>query len=593
MEPLELFDILFNLRLEQWPQLRRRYHDLFSQHEIDTLERSERTFKAGGRNVVLLAFENRFASLGGLTPVMKYLPQELKKMGERIVLVSPFHAKHSAMKAAQKAGLFTRSFSGELFHLCDYETELTCYCDTAAELPSYYLQIPGRFSAGDNPYGYEDPEELLLDALAFAAAVPFALKKLGITDNVLFHAHEWETAPIAITSKLAAMSGVLHQARTVLTLHNSFDSPFPAALKRRFFGKDLKGDTVLQCSIPFLNGPLLTVSAPFAHELCHDPLQRTVFTDHLQTAFSMNPPIGIENGIFSDSSFPFTNTTLAAAGDGNCDKLLTRKATYKRRCLTVLERARDPRIIGKIKRGAAKGNAPIFYMAGRLDFTQKGFDVMFCAFERLKRGRAKLFFCPSSMPSNGVDDLKFFEKIAARCAGDIEIWPFKIPRRLYDLLLKGSSFFLMPSLYEPFGSANESLLNGTPIVARGTGGLWVQVNSLCAVDVPSFYENLHLGRNPAPPNGILFREKYPDAQAEQEWSTLLKLPVAQRLELPLFDSLVEAAHGALEQAIAAYSRPKDYAGLIQNAIRDVQKFSWDRAASKYRQVYDVATYRGM
>ena len=68
---------------------------------------------------------------------------------------------HSAMKAAHREGLFTPSFSGARFHLCGFETEFTCYGDGSAELPTYYLRIPGRFTAGENPYGYEDPEELL------------------------------------------------------------------------------------------------------------------------------------------------------------------------------------------------------------------------------------------------------------------------------------------------------------------------------------------------------------------------------------------------------------------------------------------------
>jgi glycogen synthase len=592
MEQTALFDIRFNLRLEQWTTLRRKRHDLFSQLEIDTLDRAERSFNPGGRKVVLLAFENRFASLGGLSPVMKQLPHQLKKMGERVVFLSPFHDCHPAMKAAHKEKLFTRVFGPTRFNLCDYETEVSCFVDTSAELPTYYVRIPGRFTAGDNPYGYENPESLLLDALSFSAAVPFVLKKLGMTENLLFHAHEWETAPIAVTSKLAVLSGVIRQARTLLTLHNSFDSAFPDAAKRLFLGKTIPGHTVLQCAIPYLSGPLLTVSAPFAHEVSHDPLQCTVFTDHLQTEFSMNPPIGIENGIFSSAAAPFTDATIADAERGNVERLLTRKNTCGRRFLLALDRVRDPRIIGKIRSGKGTAGVPLFFMAGRLDFMQKGFDVMACAFERLTRGSAKLFFCPSSASANG-NGLDFFKKIVSRCEGDFEIWPFKIPRRLYEFALRGSAFFLMPSLYEPFGSANESLTNGTPIVARGTGGLWVQVHPLNPIEIPSFYDQLHLTGTSQSPNGILFRERYPDELAEKEWRTLMRLAPEERLQVPLFESLVDSAHRALEQAIEVYSRPNDYAALMVNAIREVKKFSWEKAAAKYRQVYEVASQRGI
>ncbi len=593
MAILDQFDRMFAMRLEQWPFLRRSCGEFFTGQETDLLRQAEQAFRPDSRTVVLLAFENSYASLGGLTPVMKYLPQQLATMGERVMFLSPFHARHSAMKAELRAGRFEQCFAKNRFRLAGYEADLDCYRDRAAEMPTYYLALPGRFTAGENPYGYDDQEELLLDTLAFSAAVPSALARLGFTDNILFHAHEWETAPIAVTSKLAVIAGCLHQARTVLTLHNSFDCGLSAKHKRRFFGRELRGDTVLQCAIPFLNGPLTTVSTPFARELCSDPLQRTVFADHLQTVFSMNPPIGIENGIFGNTSLPFTTAGLGEAREGKFEKLLARKQTWRGRFFKALQRGRDFCSIGRLNIGIDDTDTPVFFMAGRLDFMQKGFDVVFRAFERLRRGQAKLVFCPSGTSGSGKDDMEFFRKITARCAGDIEIWPFKVPRVLYDLFLRGSSFLLMPSLYEPFGSANEGLLSGTPIVARGTGGLWIQVNSAVPVNVPSFYGSLRLDGNRKSPTGILFREEYPDGQAEKEWRRLLSLPAERRLTVPLFASLVKAANGALKNAVALYSRPDAYARLIVNGLAEVKEFSWQRAAEKYRQVYDVTTTRGM
>jgi glycogen synthase len=589
----ERFDLLFSMRLEQWTPLRRNLHALFNRLEIETLQRSERGFRSGARQVVMLAFENCIASLGGLTPVMKYLPHHLRKKGERVIFISPFHAGHSGMRNVLKAGLLEICFKDEPFHLCDYGSTLTCYRDTSAGIPSYYLSVSDRFCAGENPYAYKDRNDLLLDTLAFTAAVPFALSRMGITEHVLFHAHEWETALIAITSRMAVLSALLCQTRTVLTLHNSFDSGLSSSFQRTFFGKEIGGETVLQCAIPFLNGPIIAVSTPFAVEVRRDPLQKTFFTDHLQTIFSMNPPVGIENGNFGDSHPPISSSILRLADAGHFVRLLTRKKTFKRRFLKVLGTVRDARIMGRLNIDSHDAETPVFYMAGRLDFMQKGFDVMFNAFERLPRKKAKLLFCPSSRSAKRRDELAFFRAFAERCSGDIEIWPFKISRRLYDLFLRGSTFLLMPSLYEPFGSANEGLQNGTPVVARATGGLWLQVNSVTPVKVPAFYMDLPIAEKNGNPTGILFREEYPDDLASLEWRDLLEQPPSKRRGMPLYESLVDAAYGALLQAIEINARPGEYAALIRNGIREVGKFSWVKAAEKHIQVYDVATKRGI
>jgi glycogen synthase len=593
MTTLEHYDRLFTMRLELWPQLRRSSEEYFGQTELKGRIIPAPVFKSEARTIVQLAFENRHASLGGLAPATKHLTCQLEAMGEHVLFFSPYHNGCSGMRTARKDGLFEQCLKEIPFKCGGYEDIFSCYRDTSVEAPSYYIEIPGRFSAVDNPYGYDKPEELLLDSLAFVAAVPFALKNLSFTENILFHAHEWETALVAVTSKIADSERSLRGVRSILTLHNSFDFSLRPEIKRRFFGKGIKGETVLQCSIPFLSGPLITVSTPFARELSHDPLQRFNFARHLQTVFSMNPPLGIENGLFSEASSPFTASVLHGASGGRYGKLLSRKHTYRTRFLRAVGRYRGERNTGSLCIDYNDKAVPVFFMAGRLDIMQKGFDLMFCAFARLTRGSAKLLFCPSRSSKTFEEDLKFFNRIAARCKGDIEIWSSKIPRRLYELVLRGSSFLLMPSLYEPFGSANEGMAAGTPVIARGTGGLWIQVNSALPVTIPAFYGNLPLNGTSERPTGILFREKYPDSAAGKEWRRLLRLSPTERKKLPLFESLVVSAHAALESAIALYSRPDEYAKLILNGLEEVKKFSWERTAKKYTEVYEVAAERGI
>ncbi|HEX2959487.1 MAG TPA: glycogen/starch synthase [Chitinispirillaceae bacterium] len=583
------FDHIFQVKLDSWTSFQHRFHQLFSQREIDSIQRAQRTFNKNNRTVVYLSFENRFASLGGLAAVSRLLPPMLKKCNEQIVCLTPFHSGCAAVKEALRAGVLTKVLSEMVVHLCNYECVLNCYKDSTSEIPVYFLQIEGRFNAGENPYGYENKTELLYDALAFSAAVPLVLSKLGYDHDLILHANDWETAPVAITSKFAIVSNVLKNARTLLTLHNSFDSGISREDKLTFFGLDFPGHTILQCSLPWLNGPLTTVSSPFALELSGDSIQYGFFTDHLQHEFAMNPPIGIENGMFGDATCTYTQACIRKAHKGDFQAVLERKNSFRKQFISILEKNNVPESIGRIDCDGIDSNIPIFFMSGRLDMMQKGFDVIFQAFERLERGSAKLFFCPSSVSS----DLEYFRKSAERCKGDIAIWPFRIPLQQYTKCIAGATFLVMPSLYEPFGAATEAYIQGTPVIARGTGGLWIQVEPWNDCVVPAFYNSVVNKKEPdSKPTGILYRETIDDAVAAKLWRPLLESTLQERFSNPLYKSIVSAAEGALRSAIGLYQNDKAYAEVIVNGIDMLKYFSWDGPAKKYRKIYDTASVRG-
>jgi glycosyltransferase involved in cell wall biosynthesis len=464
-----------------------------------------------------------------------------------------------------------------------------CYRVAApAPVPTYFVAVEGRFTAALNPYSYLDSSEILDDSLAFCAAVPFVMKTLGVDRDLLFHANDWETAPVAITSKIAVLDGLLENARTALTLHNSFDSGVGADRKRMFFGgRSPAGDTVLKCAIPLLDGPLTTVSAPFAEELRADPLQRTVFTNHLQEAFSENPPIGIENGMFGKPYLRYTYAALSHARQGAYGKLLAEKERFRGAMLKVVEAmaGRDG-VIGRLRDvGADSGvnadaDRPIFFMSGRLDLMQKGFDAIFHAVRRFPVGKVALIFCPSSADgARHSRELAFFRDIALERPGDIVIWPFRITEEEYVASVLGSSFLLMPSFYEPFGAATEGFIYGTPVVARATGGLTVQVRPL-------------KGGSVGAATGLLYRESAGDEQACAGWRDILDAPVDRRIMIPLYQSMVDEAFKALSEAADIYADGARYGRMMVNCMDGLRDFSWETAAAKYRRVYEAASIRG-
>lgn len=590
-----LFDYKFQTKLTSWTPLNVGWHGYFNEQEIELLDRSSRSFAAAKKTVVVLSFENRFAALGGLSAVIRQLPEVLLQRGEKVVLLTPFHAGCATVQDAIAQGELLLRYTERPCNLCNYHATTSCYEEVGAPVPTYHIQIPGRFSAGDNPYGYKTPEELLLDALAFAAVVPYTLAQLGYADeHCMFHAHDWETAAIALTAPIAVISSVLLHAKTVLTLHNSFDSPFPAHLKELFFGKQFGGDTLLQTLIPFLSGPLSTVSTPFAHELHHDPLQRTVFADHLQDLLAQNPPLGVENGMFGTPVTLFSSRALSAAHAGNVTALLKEKRGWRKTFIAQVAKSSDPRICGKL---AMSTNAqtldqvPLFFMSGRLDPGQKGFDLVFNAFRRLPAGSAQLFFCPTLHREN--DDLSFYTKIAEECSGNITIWPFRITAEEYRQILKSASYLLMPSLYEPFGAASEGFLHGTPVVARATGGLLAQVNSGPEFLLPPLYRVLFSADTAdTPQNGLLFRENFPDDEAGKQWRALLEAPVGERLGIPLYGAMVDAAYQVLCKATALFQDVDRYGNIILNGLDSVTRYTWQSAADKYCAIYDTASGRG-
>jgi glycogen synthase len=587
---LQNADFVFQTKIESWLPLRSAYQRVFTAAETEIILEALRGIDSRRRRIVFLTFENHYAALGGLATITRHFPRHLQECGERVLMVTPFHPNHTGIQKALDSGALLRGGGFRLL-VEGSRRAAAWFVEPAAKVPTYYLSIDGFFTAGRHPYDYNDGESLLRDALAFSSAVPVLMTKLKIRQDIVFHANDWETALVALTAKCACATGQLKSAATILTLHNSFDHPLPPEPALCFTGRPLPNPmTVLQHAIPFLDGPLVTVSAPFAHELRHDPLQRDLFGPHLQTVFSRNSPVGIGHGLFGESQ-PFVDTkAMRAARTGDYRAVVAKKLQWRTQLCELLAADSDTRSIGKLtfrKRGTA---APIFFMSGRMDMGQKGFDVMFQAFRQLPPGTAKLIFSPSN-PHEGSNGLDFFRDISRVCRGDITIWPFYVSAQLYRSVLKGSSFLLMPSLYEPFGAATEGLINGTPVIARATGGLWSQVTSAVPCHIPGFYRGMIEQKN-TQPTGILYRERCERQDAGAQWRRIITTPAGDRMRVPLYRTMTAAALRTLQSAITIYHDSNWYAALIANGFDKEREFNWPTAVEKYRQIYNLVGLRG-
>jgi glycogen synthase len=571
-------DHWFRLKVRSWTRIRAPLHHWFDQDEIDAIEAARGRFEAPRRRIVSLSFENRFAACGGLAAVMRRLPRALHAGGEQSAVVTPLYENIPAVRAALEAGELVetaRCAAGGC----------RIYTERASPVETYHLAVDGRFQARENPYAYDHEELLARDALAFCAAVPQALDVLGMTDHVCIHAHDWETALASLFIKDATAAGRLGAVLTVCTLHNAFDAALPGRLLAEYRGRGYSAGTFLATALPLMDGPLTTVSTAFARELRRDPLQTDIFTPHLQDEFDKNPPLGVENGIFGTGRNPLGAAVCARAAGGAFSGIAARKREW-RAALEETVKVQGAKRGSVLRPGRTK---PLFFMSGRLDVAQKGFDVIFHAFDQLERGRARLLFTPSIPRAMDRDTLSFFASMIDRWEGDGVMWPDRLPEKLYRQCMKGASFLLMPSLYEPFGAATEAYGAATPVIARATGGLWQQVVPRRPCPAPPFYGTRHDMRQCGPPTGILYREAESSDDIGEQWRALLRTPPAGRMALPLYRSMVSAATSALEEAIELFASKTRYAKTIYNGILLLERFGWQRAVARYRAIYDTAS----
>lgn len=536
------------------------------------------------RTVVILSFENRYAMAGGLGTVMEYLPGALQDAGERVIMITPFHERLSSMRQAHRRGAFSCRFHRLQMSAGTGALPVSCFEEKQSLIPTYYIAIDGCFQGEQSPYACTDSGALVRDSLSFCAAIPFVCAQLGITDRILFHLHDWETAAAALSVQNAERDGILRQARPVLTLHNSFDAFVGRQAYRDYLGIDQGDTTIIRAVLDRCTLPVTTVSSCFSVELTNDPLQTGVFAPHLQEALRRSLPIGIENGIFGSAE---PAESIVRRGRTK-DVMRNQKAALRSELLRRMTNHRSGECVGRFR----GGSGPVFFLSGRMDLGQKGFDLAFRAFERLPRNCAKLLFSPSPGSVASGDRqwqhaLEYFERFTSRCKGDIEIWPFRLPYEQYRVFLEGSDFLVMPSFYEPFGAATEGMLSGTPVIARATGGLIQQVAPLQSPHLPLYYPSAIQDLWSATgPSGLLFREQQ-HAGDKAEWNAIISADLAGRTGIPLYERMVTEFEKAFRAAISVYANPETYFGLIHAGYTRAGLFDWVKASGRYRNVFDL------
>ena len=537
--------------------------------------------------LAFVSYETALAPCGGIAAVLARLPAHVADQARQpVVVFTPFH--HRIARTRDQAATWV----GQVGVPFDGRTVQVHLLRVDGPAPHYLLRPEDLqfFTGTRHPYDLH-PDTLYRDSLFFGAAVLQALRVVAPGAAWTLLLQDWESATVAI-----AAAGQPARPRMFVTLHNSYDHEAGADLLKhwRLAPHACQGDTVLQRALAVCEWPVFTVSQQFARDLIDDPYQTRVLAPHL-VSWLGSRLVGIDNGPFTDLAVPAE--LLAGAEAGECEPLLAWKRQHQATFLKALGQltpAADRPVWGNLAR-YGRDDSPLFVMAGRDDCRQKGYDVAACAAERLLSAGARARFVFFPIPGDeGLGGLSFLQDLADRWPENVLAFPFRFAEG-FSGALRGATCGIMPSLYEPFGMANEFYLNGTLGIGRATGGVLQQIVPDLAARSTSDAVRRRIDSVHAPnalPTGFLFHEHDGLATEVADWQGInatgyldpaLELNrVADRLRFPLFESMVSELTVALEDAIGLAAQPDEYARCLVAGIRHIeQNFSWDRAAQQY------------
>jgi glycogen synthase len=439
--------------------------NLFSYDEAYKLRNSE-NFKV--KTVIYCSYENRFAKAGGLGSVASVIVPYLDSFQKstKAILITPYHK--NAMKEEDKKKLsYVGHFPIYFYEAFGMEEHVEIFSYTHeygnASYKEYYLLSEHFFN--DPVYGWN----LNNDAMFFSKCIPRAAGFLEsikeINDGMVFHLNDWHTALASLAIKESILVDNLKHARSILTLHNLFDEN-PTENIWRISKRNytlLKALTPLQIGLELCSGPPTTVSENYAKEMFYDPMEREVYGRRIKNIISDKGIIGINNGLFCP-----VNEIYADYKNLSLEEIKRIKQKERADLIAELDKEylnKEGHL--KFRKSDA---SPIFFMYGRYDTVQKGFDFITRAFklllEKLGHGKVKLILTPIT---DDHDEMKRLHSLCPYDNGDFAIYKGIIP--FFDKILSGSTYGVFPSVYEPFGGALEMICNGTPVIGRSTGGL--------------------------------------------------------------------------------------------------------------------------
>jgi starch synthase len=466
-----------------------------------------------------------FAKTGGLADVVGTLPYALKDLGADVRVLMPYYGMVKQGKIPMTS--VAENLEG---HLGQTGLAFDVKTPASGDYPFYFVERDEFFERSQL---YGTPKGDYFDNLErfsfFSSTILPFCQNLGFQPDVI-HCHDWQASlvPVYLRHRWQGAE-IINQAKTVLTIHNLAYQGLFSKEKFPLLGLDwsLFGIDGLEYydQISLLKGGIVFADAITTVSVGYSQeIQTPEFGYGLEGVLRARASAlhGILNGVDYKDWSPENDPLIPATFSK--DKL-PGKAKNKAALMEAFDL--DPKL----------SKAPILAMISRLA-DQKGFDLVAAVLPELLTQDLMVVIL-------GTGEEKYHRWLAQEASkypGKLGV-KIAFDNSLAHLMEAGADMFLMPSRYEPCGlNQMYSLKYGTIPVVRATGGLADTVEQA----------DLATGSG----TGFLFTDYTPEAFA-----------------------------AALNAALKAFKKPKQWRQLMENAMS--QDFSWERSASAYLNLYKL------
>jgi len=396
-----------------------------------------------------------FSKTGGLADVARSLPKALKKLGHKIIVITPLYGQITDIK---KYGLkLIEENVGVYLNSVDKIQVNFWRGNLMKDLPVYFIENKKYFSARKNIYGSSHENARFL---AFDVAALKLISFLKFEADIV-HCNDWHTGLIPYYLKTDFQySKTLSKAKTIYTIHNlAFQlghSWWEIPNKKKDYGRsrlphldDPKIETINFAKRAILSADIInTVSEQYREEIMTKKFGQDL---HRILGNRQNKLYGIINGIDYKTYNP------------DNDKGLFKNYDYKKIHRKKLNKEYLQKKVGL----PVDQDMPIIALTSRVTF-QKGMDLVLEIIEPLVKFDAQIIIMGDG-EKNYITELKKYNKKYPKKI----IWlSFKENKNLETLIYAGADIFLLPSHHEPCG-INQliAMRYGCIPVVRKIGGL--------------------------------------------------------------------------------------------------------------------------